>query len=426
MNEELFAPKRVGLRKTEPLSRGFSQMDWAREASASGRMRGKLRPLTWEEVERHNNISMDAWMVLRGKVYDITRYVPYHPGGKDELMRAIGDDGTELFDEIHSWVSESMIDHLAVGYISNSAEPVGRPSITNSIKQRPKSAGRSIVDKSDSSDYEYHKCVVVERIELKCCRYCFVVKFQSDAFKSNNSLALPGCVIKLKTNIGTKLVERPFTPFLTGDSVATEFKSQEDEVLVLVKAYEDGIMTKHLRICEVGTSFKYQVRVPTWHMKDEQRTLMLHVKGAAGFRKRVGDGIQFVCMIAAGTGIMPMIQVMGFLSRKQADLDVLPRVSLLFINRTNNDIILKSAIENFQKNHSDSLVKTNFLTTESKGRIDKNEIAKFVNESFGVVPVEEGLPEPVRFMVCGSAAFNRHITDSIKELGWSPDACFSL
>jgi cytochrome b involved in lipid metabolism len=35
--------------------------------------------------------------VFNGKVYNITPYLPFHPGGEDELMRVAGRDGTKLF-----------------------------------------------------------------------------------------------------------------------------------------------------------------------------------------------------------------------------------------------------------------------------------------------------------------------------------------
>lgn len=47
------------------------------------------RSVTLSEVQKHNKLD-DAWTILRGNVYNITPYLPYHPGGADELMRAAG------------------------------------------------------------------------------------------------------------------------------------------------------------------------------------------------------------------------------------------------------------------------------------------------------------------------------------------------
>jgi cytochrome b involved in lipid metabolism len=41
----------------------------------------------------------DAWTVLNGRVYNMTPYLPFHPGGVDEMMRVAGRDGTKLFSE---------------------------------------------------------------------------------------------------------------------------------------------------------------------------------------------------------------------------------------------------------------------------------------------------------------------------------------
>ena len=35
-----------------------------------------------------------------GKVYDVTRFLKYHPGRKAQLMRGAGVDSSELFDKV--------------------------------------------------------------------------------------------------------------------------------------------------------------------------------------------------------------------------------------------------------------------------------------------------------------------------------------
>jgi cytochrome b involved in lipid metabolism len=58
----------------------------------------------------------DAWSVYQGKVYNISPYLPYHPGGEGELRRCAGKDGTKLFMEVHPWVNwENMLGECMVG-----------------------------------------------------------------------------------------------------------------------------------------------------------------------------------------------------------------------------------------------------------------------------------------------------------------------
>lgn len=52
-------------------------------------------------LKQHNKRD-DAWSSFNGKVYNITPYLSFHPGGEKELMRVAGRDGTKLFGEIPS------------------------------------------------------------------------------------------------------------------------------------------------------------------------------------------------------------------------------------------------------------------------------------------------------------------------------------
>lgn len=58
--------------------------------------RPPFRNYTADEVSKHNKPG-DAWTVLNGKIYDISLYCDYHPGGDDKLMLGAGRDCSKLF-----------------------------------------------------------------------------------------------------------------------------------------------------------------------------------------------------------------------------------------------------------------------------------------------------------------------------------------
>lgn len=55
-----------------------------------------LMRITPSELKQHRTPD-DAWSAFGGKVYNITPYLAFHPGGEKELMRVAGRDGTKLF-----------------------------------------------------------------------------------------------------------------------------------------------------------------------------------------------------------------------------------------------------------------------------------------------------------------------------------------
>ncbi|XP_071390917.1 cytochrome b5 reductase 4 isoform X2 [Centroberyx affinis] len=117
-SQQRVAPAGQSGRNKVALKPGHSLMDWIRFAK-SGRdltgLRGRLIEVTEEELKKHNKRD-DCWTCIRGMVYNVTPYMDYHPGGEDELMRAAGIDGTDLFDQVHRWVNyESMLKECLVG-----------------------------------------------------------------------------------------------------------------------------------------------------------------------------------------------------------------------------------------------------------------------------------------------------------------------
>ncbi|XP_071801639.1 cytochrome b5 reductase 4-like isoform X1 [Asterias amurensis] len=108
------------------LTPGHSLMDWVRLGKKEGRnlngKGGQIQNVSVEELARHNKVD-DAWMSIRGKVYNVTPYMKFHPGGEDEMMRGAGADGTSLFDDVHQWVNvESMLEKCYVGQLRKSIE----------------------------------------------------------------------------------------------------------------------------------------------------------------------------------------------------------------------------------------------------------------------------------------------------------------
>ena len=91
------------------LETGFSLQSWMRfsaDADLSGGVgkvdeddddeNWKVWPLA--EIRKHNSRD-DSWTVIRGRVYNLTPYLPYHPGGPATLDKIAGTDGTALFDK---------------------------------------------------------------------------------------------------------------------------------------------------------------------------------------------------------------------------------------------------------------------------------------------------------------------------------------
>ncbi|KAE8680413.1 Cytochrome b5 [Hibiscus syriacus] len=84
---------------------------------------------SFEEVAKHNKIK-DCWLIISGKVYDVTPFMDDHPGGGEVLLSATGKDGTNDFEDIgHSNDARDMMEKYYIGDIDSSIVPNKRTYI---------------------------------------------------------------------------------------------------------------------------------------------------------------------------------------------------------------------------------------------------------------------------------------------------------
>lgn len=123
-------------------------MDWIRLGSSGTDLsgtKGAVIPVSHAELAKHCTLN-DAWLAIRGKCYNVTRYMNFHPGGNficfffillfviqsylhfllyigsDELLKGAGKDATKMFDEVHAWVNfEQLLIKCYIGPLINTA-----------------------------------------------------------------------------------------------------------------------------------------------------------------------------------------------------------------------------------------------------------------------------------------------------------------
>jgi L-lactate dehydrogenase (cytochrome) len=56
---------------------------------------------TLDRIVNKHNTPQSCWVVLYGKVYDVSQFLPSHPGGSQIILKLAGADATEQYDPIH-------------------------------------------------------------------------------------------------------------------------------------------------------------------------------------------------------------------------------------------------------------------------------------------------------------------------------------
>jgi cytochrome-b5 reductase len=163
---------------------------------------------------------------------------------------------------------------------------------------------------------DYRELPLIRKDQLAPNVYRFVFQLPGPG----DVIGLPiGQHVAIKANINGAAVSRSYTP--------TSNNLDLGRLELVIKCYPDGVLTgQYLANLKVGD--KVQFRGPKGAMKYSN-----------GLCKKIG-------MIAGGTGITPMYQLIRAICEDDTDTT---EVSLIYANRSEEDILLRSELEAFAR-----------------------------------------------------------------------------
>jgi len=234
---------------------------------------------------------------------------------------------------------------------------------------------------------------------------------------SKHILGLPiGQHIYLSAKVDGKLVIRPYTPTTSDDEVGyfdlvvkVYFKN------IHPKFPDGGKMSQHLEGMEIGDTI--DVRGPSGHLTYKRRGVF-EIK-ESGKPERLME-CKKVGMIAGGTGITPMLQIVQAVIKDPNDTT---QMFLLYANQTEADILVREELERIQQAHPDRLKLWYTLDRPDEGWAYSS---GFVNEEM----LRDHLPESGDasvVLMCGPPPMIKFAcVPNLEKLGYNEESYFAF
>lgn len=321
--------------KERHLERSSNENHTLKKSVSSPFMNTTSKMFSMSEVKKHSSPD-SAWIIVHGHVYDCTRFLKDHPGGADSILINAGTDCTEEFDAIHSDKAKKLLEDYRIGELITTGYASADSSPNNSvhgpssnlylapIKELSPSRSVALVPR------EKIPCKLVQKTSLSHDVRLFRFALPNE----EQVLGLPvGKHIFVCATVDEKLCMRAYTPSSDVDVVGY-FE-------LVVKVYfkgvnprfpNGGIMSQHLDSLELGSFI--DVKGPLGHIEYTGRGNFT-VHGKQRFAKKLA-------MIAGGTGITPIYQVMQAILKDPEDET---EMFVVYANRTEDDILLKDELD---------------------------------------------------------------------------------
>uniref|UniRef100_A0A6U4YV90 Cytochrome-b5 reductase n=1 Tax=Hemiselmis andersenii TaxID=464988 RepID=A0A6U4YV90_HEMAN len=314
-----------------------------------------INPIPMTEVKKHRS-SQSLWIVIKGKVYDVTKWQQSHPGGSAALKMVGGRDCTAGFSSKHGPEAWPMLANYCIGQVQGATveefkEPEAKPVTGKDGKLVALQPNKPIM------------CALLSRTEVSPDTRKFTFKLP----QPDMALGVPvGHHILLTTKDAKgAAVCRSYTP-ITLDDTKGSFE-------LVIKVYfkgvseawpEGGIMSQKLDSLKVGDEI--EVGGPRGHWEYLSEGKFSH-NGMDGETKSLG-------FIAGGSGITPCYQVIKAILENPSDKT---KCWLVFSNKTEADILLRPELDEWAAKHPDRF-KVHYTVSEapagwkySTGRVSK-------------------------------------------------------
>ncbi|KAJ3689963.1 hypothetical protein LUZ61_019127 [Rhynchospora tenuis] len=379
--------------------------------STAPSMSTSTKQYTMEEVSKHSTRE-SAWIVIHGHVYDCTSYIKDHPGGADSILINAGTDCTEEFDSIHSGKAKDLLEKLRIGELITtqqcsekegaldlkSPNQIERTHVNHNLKEGPSDLKRPLYEESPvnhnltnlralANPREKVKCTLVEKTmistDTRIFRFALPLPEQV--------LGLPvGKHIFVSAIINEKLCLRAYTPSSHADE-----KGHFD---LVVKVYfkgenpnypNGGVMSQHLDSLPIGSTI--DIKGPLGEIEYTGRGNFL-VKGESRFAKQLA-------MIAGGTGITPIYQMIQAILRDQPGDKT--KMHLVYANRSEDDILLRQELDNWAVAYPDQLKVWYVVNQVNNSEHDWKYSIGYVTESILREHVPLGTDSDTLALICG-------------------------
>ncbi|CAL8111149.1 unnamed protein product [Orchesella dallaii] len=337
------------------------------------------RIITLAEIDKHR-YENDCWMVIKGRVYDVTSYVYKHPGGSNLLMQGVGIDATHLFVAIHPYVVfYNRLMGKQIGTLPNYKEhahtewePPTSFNIFRTILDwwfRPKNPYVNLKPKTDFKQFDTHYTYTVsfpkgkitsteEDWTITIARGCLVtiIKHVDTPYVWYGGLSLRNRVmddtvyrtfsadyntLRLEIKKPYKDETRPYTPICLVDEFEEKFEEESggfQTLFFLIKEFKNGDFTSMLH------------HMPTDSIVEG---IDVYISPAMGNFKPnfLFLDMDVMLLIAGGTGISVMTRIIQEYIGRKEELTNKVVILLLFV-QYRGDVIWKDTWMDLDRNYT--------------------------------------------------------------------------